>query len=276
MTRRQWTFIGFGAAVVLVAGFAIGFAISSGGPEPSPTPSSTPAAECQVSVTPTTIRVDPDTGASEDILFFAGSGFPPSSAVTIVFYGDTALAFNSTASGDFSAEKQAAPGVTYAPPPPAIEAGPMTWTVTGYDGPQPTDSAGSPPAFVCEVPVTVTIELTHASSATPSATSPTDLSAGDYAEVLADGVRVRATPSTGSTVIGALFTGDVVRILSPAQVVEGLVWYQVETVVLQAGGSPIRGYMAAGADGQSYLVETTAPPPPTPTPSASPSPSPTS
>ena len=37
---------------------------------------------------------------------------------------------------------------------------------------------------------------------------------------------------------------------SPAQVVEGLVWYQVETVVLQAGGSPIRGYMAAGSDGQ--------------------------
>jgi len=273
MTRRQWTFIGFGAAVVLVAGFAIGFALSSGSPEPSPTPSPTPAADCQVSVTPTTIQVDPDTGASDDLLFFAGSGFPPSSAVTIAFYGDTALTYTSTASGDFSAEIQAAPGVTYGPPPPAVEAGPMTWTVTGWDGPRPADSAASLPGFVCEVDVTVTIELTHAPTTTPSATAPTDLSAGDYAQVLADGVRVRATPSTGSTVIGALFTGDVVRILSPAQVVEGLVWYQVETVVLQAGGSPIRGYMAAGSDGQSYLVETTAPPPPTPTPSASPSPS---
>ncbi len=152
----------------------------------------------------------------------------------------------------------------------------MTWTVTRVT------TVRSPPMrplrrrrSVCEVEVTVTIELTHAPSATPSATAPTDLSAGDYAEVVADGVRVRVTPATDSTVVGALFTGDVVRILSPAQVVDGLVWYQVETVVLQAGGSPIRGYMAAGADGQSFLVQTTAPPPPTPTPSASPSGSPT-
>ena len=111
MTRRQWTFIGFGGAVVLIVGFAIGFGLSSRqSPSSSPTPSPSPAAECQVSVTPTTIRVDPDTGASDDILFFAGSGFPPSSAVTIDFYVDPALDYTSTASGDFSAEMQARAG----------------------------------------------------------------------------------------------------------------------------------------------------------------------
>lgn len=273
MTRRQWTFIGFGAAVVLVAGFALGFALSSGSPDQSPSASpspSGPAFSCTVGIEPSTIVVNPDNGLANDVgLVLAGTGFPPNSSVSLVLIGTT-LDTISDASG--SVETLFAPvvGQTY-PAPPDLEAGPLTWTVIGWDGALPTDSAESPPASVCDVDVTVTIEFTHAPSTTPSATAPTDLSAGDYAQVLADGVRVRATPSTGSTVVGALFTGDVVRILSPAQVVEGLVWYQVETVVLQAGGSPIRGYMAAGSDGQSYLVETTAPPPPTPTPSASPS-----
>jgi hypothetical protein len=272
MTRRQWTFIGIGAAVVLVGGFAIGFAISSGSPDPSPTPSATPTAECQVRVTPTTIQVDPDTGASDDILLFTGSGFPASSAVSIdLAPAGSILDVTSTAEGDFSAEIHAAVDTTH-PPPPGITAGPVTWTVTGWDGPRPSDPAGPPPASVCEVEVTVTIEFPHAPSATPGASAPTDLSAGDYGKVLADGVRVRVAPALDATVVGALFTGDVVRILAPAQVVDGLVWYQVETVVLAAGGSPIRGYMAAGSNGQVYLVETTAPPPPTPTPSASPSP----
>jgi hypothetical protein len=271
MTRRQWTFIGIGAAVVLVGGFAIGFAISSGSPDPSPTPSPTPAAECQVRVTPTTIQVDPDTGASDDILFFTGSGFPASSAVSIDFApAGSTHDVTSTTAGDFSAEVHAAVDTTY-PPPPGITAGPVTWTVTAWDGPRPSDPAGSPAASVCEMDVTVTIEFTHTPSPTP-ASAPTDLFAGDYGKVLADGVRVRVAPALDATVVGALFTGDVVRILAPAQVVDGLVWYQIETVVLAAGGSPIRGYMAAGSDGQVYLVETTAPPPPTPTPSASPTP----
>ena len=225
-------------------------------------------------MTPTTIRVDPDTGASEDILFFAGSGFPAEAAIRIAFVPQDAVRdLTSTASGAFSAEVPAAAGTTH-PSPPNITAGEQTWTVSAWEGPLPSDAAASSPPLACETDVTVTIELTHAPSATPNATAPTDLSAGDYAEVVADAVRVRVTPSTSSTVIGALFTGDVVRILAPAQVVDGLVWYQVETVVLQAGGSPIRGYMAAAADGVVFLVETTAPPPPTPTPSASPTPAP--
>jgi hypothetical protein len=119
------------------------------------------------------------------------------------------------------------------------------------------------------VEVTVIIELT----AVPSATPPTDLVPGGYAEVLADGVRVRVEPSLEATVVGALFTGDVVRILEPAQVAEDLVWYRVESVVTQSGAQ-VRGYVAAGSGSSIYLRPTAEPPPPTPTPSPSPSPSP--
>jgi hypothetical protein len=123
------------------------------------------------------------------------------------------------------------------------------------------------PPRACETQVTVTIELTHE----PSPTPPTDLSAGGYAEVIADGVRVRIAPSPTATVIGALFSGDVVRILAPAQVAEGYAWYRVETVVVQSG-DPMTGYVAAGVEGQPFLRPTTAPPPPTPTPLPSASP----
>ena len=270
MTRRQWTFIGFGAAVVLVAGFAIGFAISSDrspSSSPSPSPSAT-SFSCTVSIEPTTIVVDPDTGLATDAtLVMAGTGFPPSSGVTLLLTG-TALDTVTDASGDVELLFAPVAGETY-PAPPDLEPGPLTWTVVGWDAPQaPAEFASAPPR-VCETQVSVTIELTH----TPSPSPPTDLSAGSYGKILADGVRVRIQPALDATVVGALFTGDVVRILAPAQVVDGLVWYQVETVVLQAGGPPIRGYVAAGSDGQVYLEPTTAPPPPTPTPSASPSPS---
>ncbi len=268
MSRRQWAFIGFGAAVVLVAGFFIGFAISSG-PLASPTPTPSPSAaafSCTVSIEPTTIVVNPDTGLAEDAtLVMVGTGFPPSSGVTLLLTG-TAVDTVTDASGSVEFHVAPVAGETY-PAPPDLEAGPLTWTVVGWDAPQaPGDFASAPPR-VCETRVTITIAFTH----TPSPSPPTDLSAGSYGKILADGVRVRVQPALDATVVGALFTGDVVRILSPAQVVEGLVWYQVETVVLQAGGSPIRGYMAAGSDGQVYLEPTTAPPPPTPTPSASPS-----
>ncbi|MGH2488642.1 MAG: SH3 domain-containing protein, partial [Candidatus Limnocylindria bacterium] len=102
---------------------------------------------------------------------------------------------------------------------------------------------------------------------------PTDLAAGGYAEVIADGVRVRIAPSATATVIGALFTGDVVRILAPAQVAEGIAWYRVETVVVQHGDA-MTGYVAAGVEGQPFLRPTSAPPPPTPSPSVTPSPTP--
>jgi hypothetical protein len=145
----------------------------------------------------------------------------------------------------------------------------MTWVVTGWDGPTPPQEGESSPSSACEVEVEVALELTAVASPTP----PTDLVAGGYAEVLADGVRVRVEPSLDSTVVGALFTGDVVRILSPAQVAEDLVWYQVESVVIQSG-QPVSGYVAAGSGDTVYLRATAEPPPPTPTPEPSPSPSP--
>jgi len=269
MTQRRW--IGAALAVVLVLGVAaIGYAlaVSSRGPTATPSPSQSlgPLA-CEVSVSPDTFLVDPDTGASDDVLFFAGTGFPQNSAVSIYLTGTVQEGTTSDA-GSFTLEVEAGSDVTHSAPP-DIEAGPVTWTVTGWDAPQPPGEFGSVPPRACETQVTVSIELTHE----PSPTPPTDLAAGGYAEVIADGVRVRVAPSPTATVIGALFSGDVVRILAPAQVAEGFAWYRVETVVI-ASGQPLTGYVAAGVEGQPYLRPTTAPPPPTPSPSVTPSPTP--
>jgi hypothetical protein len=266
MTRRQAVLLILGGGVVLVAGLALGFAVANR-PTASPTPTPSTAIECQVSVSPTTITVDPVTGASDDILSFAGAGFPAGSAVSIDFAPMGAvLDYTASEAGGFTAEVRATVGTTH-PAPPNIEAGSFTWTVIGWDSPVPPQDAASVPQRACEVDVTVTIEL----SAVPSATPPTDLSAGGYAEILADGVRVRVEPSLEATVVGALFTGDIVLLLAPAQMAEGLVWYRIESVRTQSGET-VRGYIAAGADGQVYLRPTGEPPPPTPSPSPSPSP----
>jgi hypothetical protein len=268
MNRRQAVPTVLGGAVILFAGLALGFTLANR-PTATPTPSPSAAVDCQVTVSPTTFTVDPVTGASDDILSFAGSGFPPSSAVSIDFAPvETVLESATTADGDFTAEVRATVGTTH-PAPPNITAGSMTWVVTGWDSPTPPEDGESIPPRACEVEVEVAVELTASASPTP----PTDLVAGGYAEVLADGVRVRVEPSTESTVVGALFTGDVVRILAPAQVVEDLVWYQVESVVIQSG-QPVRGYVAAGSGDTVYLRATAEPPPPTPTPVPSPSASP--
>jgi hypothetical protein len=270
VTRRQTVLVALGGGVILIAGFALGFVLSSRNePEPTPTPTP-PAAVCQVSVSPTTIEVDPDTGDSSDVLSFAGSGFPPDSAVSIDFAPQpTVFDDLTTAEGDFTTEVPAAVDTTH-PAPPDLEAGPQTWTVIGWDSPSPPADDASQPQRACEVEVTVTIELTGAPSATPGGSPPTDLVPGGYAEVLADGVRVRIEPSLDSTVTGALFIGDVVRILEPAQAAEGLIWYRVESVVI-ASGDYVRGYVAAaGPDGTPYLAPTEEPPPPTPSPSPTP------
>jgi hypothetical protein len=267
MTRRQWAFLGLGGAVVLVAGLAIGFALSSRSSTSSPSPSAafSSSGDCQVSVSPDVIRVDPNTGDSSDVLAVAGTGFPASSAVSI-FLPVTVMDVTTTAQGGFSMEIEAEAGVTHAAPPDTV-GGVTIWNVTGWDAPEPPDEFGSVPPRACQTQVAVTVELTAAVSPTP----PTDLVAGGYAEVLADGVRVRVEPSLEATAVGALFTGDVVRILEPAQVAEGVTWYRVESVVTQSGES-VRGYMAAGFDGQVYLRPTAEPPPPTPTPEPTPTP----
>jgi hypothetical protein len=239
------------AAVILVVGAAgIGYllALASRGPSASPSPTPLTAAfSCEVSLSPSTIMVNPDTGRSEDDeLFLAGTGFPRSSGVTLVLHG-TSMDLVSDPSGSFTFTFTPAPGDAY-PEPPDIEPGPVTWTVVGWDAPEAPGDFGSIPPRVCETRVSVAIELTH----TPSPTPPTDLSAGGYAEVIADGVRVRTAPSSTATVVGALFPGDVVRILAPAQVAEGIAWYRVETVVIQSGDHHT-GYVAAGVEGQPFL-----------------------
>jgi len=271
MTQRRFMVAAL-AVVLAVGAAAIGYAlaVSSRSPTatPSPTPTSAAGFSCEVSLSPTTIVVNPETGLSADAtLFLAGTGFPPSSGVTVVLIG-TALDFVSDPSGSFTFTFAPLPGDTY-PAPPDLEPGPLTWTVIGWDAAEAPGDFGSIPPQACETRVSVTIELTH----TPSPTPPTDLAAGGYAEVIADGVRVRVAPSPTATVIGALFLGDVVRILAPAQVAEGIAWYRVETVVI-ASGQPLTGYVAAGVAGQPYLRPTTAPPPPTPSPSVTPSPAP--
>jgi hypothetical protein len=272
MTRREGILAAIAGGVILVGGFALGFVLSRGDTGPTPTPSAA-GLTCQVSVSPNTIRVDPDTGDSDDVLSFAGSGFPASSAVSIDFAPEGEVRdYTTTADGDFSAEVSASAGTTH-PAPPDIEAGPQSWTVIGWDSPDPPQDTASLPPRACEVEVEVAIELTHPPSGPPSATPPLDLTAGGYAEVVAEGVRVRVEPSLEATVVGALFPGDVVRILAPAQLVDGIAWYRVESVVIQSG-QPVRGYVAAGADGQVYLRPTGEPPPPTPTPIPSPTPTP--
>ena len=221
---------------------------------PTPIPSPTPTISCQVAIQPQSIQVEPETGDSGDVLYLAGTGFPPNVAVTLDMAPvGSVMDFTTDASGSFSRTIEAEPGVTHLAAP-SVEAGPVTWTITAGE---------------CEAKVTFTVEFTHQ----PSEAPPTDLSAGDYAEVVADGVRVRAGPSPTATVVGALFSGDVVKILAPAQVAEGYAWYLVQTVVVQ-GGQPLRGYVAAGSGTQAFLRRTTEPPPPTPTPLPSPSPSP--
>jgi hypothetical protein len=270
VTRRQGVLVALGGGVILIVGFALGFALSSRNqPEATPTPTSD-AATCQVSVSPTTIVVDPDRLDVTSTVFIAGAGFPPSSGVTLMLPGE-ALDLGSDASGSFSYVLAAAAGDAY-PLPPDLEPGAVTWTVIGWDSPQAPPDSGSIPPKACETQVTVTIELTGSASATPAGSPPTDLVPGGYAEVLADGVRVRIEPSLDATVTGALFIGDVVRILEPAQAAEGLIWYRVESVVT-GGGEYVRGYVAAaGSDGQAFLAPTDEPPSPTPSPSPSPSP----
>jgi hypothetical protein len=264
MSRRQFTVAAVAVGLVIGAA-AIGYAlaVSSRGPTatPSPSPAGTPVEACQVSVSPNTIRVNPDTGQSEDVLFIAGTGFPPGVAVSIYMAGSVTDA-TTTNTGSFTVELGPSSEVAY-----PLQPGPAFWTITAWDSPLPPGDFGSLPPRACETRVQVTIELTHE----PSPTPPTDLSAGGYAEVIADGVRVRIAPSPTATVIGALFSGDVVRILAPAQVAEGYAWYRVETVVIQSG-DPMTGYVAAGTEGQPFLRPTTAPPPPTPTPLPSASP----
>ena len=253
-------------AVAVLIGYLVG-QLMSRAEDSGPSPSPSAAVSCQVTVIPSTIRVESESSGSDDVLFFAGAGFPPNSAVQIDFSPAALQDFTSSAGGTFEATIPASPGSTYEP---GVQPGPLTWTIRGWDVPQPPDTSSPSPQPVCTAEVTVTIELTEA----PSPTPPTDLAAGGYAEILADGVRVRVEPSLDSTVVGALYTGDIVRLLAPAQMAEGLAWYRIESVITQSGET-VRGYIAAGADGQVYLTPTGEPPPPTPSPTPSLSPSPT-
>ena len=270
MTARH-LLLGVLALILVGVAASIGFALArlseNPVPTPRPSPSASQAATCQASVTPNTIRVDPEFGTSEDVLLIVGTGFPPNVDVSLHTIGVGGADFRTDASGSFSEEIPAEPNRTHEFPP-ELEEGPMTWTITAWGGPFPPQTASLPPRL-CETTVQVAVEFTHA----PSEAPPTDLSAGDYAEVIAEGVRVRVAPSSTATVVGALYNGDIVHILAPAQIAEGYAWYLVETAVIQSG-QPLRGYVAAGTGTQAYLVRTEAPPPPTPTPLPSPSASP--
>ena len=254
MTRSQLLALAIGAVVVVLAGVAIGLWLSRQAPSPSPSPSPSSAVACQAAVTPDTIRIDPDTGLSDDVVFLVGTGFPAETVVTVDFMTGQGLDTTSSPDGDVSVEITPEPGVTH-PDSPDLAAGPVTWIV----------------ASGCRAEVVVTIVFSREPSPSPTFGIPIGLSAGDYAEIIADGVRVRVSPSPTSTVVCALFSADVVRILAPAQMAEGYAWYRIETVIIQSV-EPLEGYIAAGADGVPFLRQTGEPPPPTPTPAPSASP----
>ncbi|MGH2488065.1 MAG: hypothetical protein ACRDFR_00400, partial [Candidatus Limnocylindria bacterium] len=167
MTQRR-VLVAALAIILVVGAAAIGYALAISSREPTATPSPTAPAgfSCEVSLSPTTIVVNPDTGLSQDSqLFLAGTGFPPSSGVTLVLVG-RAIDFVTDPSGSFTFTFAPVPGDTY-PAPPDLEPGPLTWTVIGWDAPEAPGDFGSLPPQACEAQVSVTIDLTHTPSPTP-------------------------------------------------------------------------------------------------------------
>jgi hypothetical protein len=119
--------------------------------------------------------------------------------------------------------------------------------------PTPTPTASERPA-VATSPPAPSPSLIPTSA--PVASAPpvgSDLAIGGYAEVLVNGLRVRAAPGTASGVRGSVDAGEVVQIVGGPADADSLRWWEISI-------GELRGYAAsAGADGTVYLAPTSAP-----------------
>jgi hypothetical protein len=117
-----------------------------------------------------------------------------------------------------------------------------------------TPTASESPA-VATSPLTAPSPSLIATSA-PAVSAPpvgSELAIGGYAEVLVNGLRVRAAPGTGAEVRGSVDAGEVVQVVGGPADADGLRWWEISIAEL-------RGYVAsAGADGTLYLAPTSAP-----------------
>jgi hypothetical protein len=81
-------------------------------------------------------------------------------------------------------------------------------------------------------------------------------------------LRIRVSPKTDATPVGALFFSDVVRIRSDAGVAGSVHWYEIETVQT-VNDQQLTGFIAGLQGDTPYLEAMSGPPSPTPTRSAS-------
>jgi hypothetical protein len=118
----------------------------------------------------------------------------------------------------------------------------------------PTPTASERPAVATSPPAAPSPSLVPTSA--PVASPPpvgSDLAIGGYAEVLVNGLRVRAAPGTASEVRGSVDAGEVVQIVGGPADADSLRWWEISI-------GELRGYAAsAGADGTVYLAPTSAP-----------------
>lgn len=116
--------------------------------------------------------------------------------------------------------------------------------------------------------------ITHSGAASPSPSG--TFGAGDEVVVDTDALNLRMNPSTGSSVIAILYTGDTGSVLAGPQTSEGIAWYQISTpagtgwvagnylgrslgagdaVVVQTDdGGPLNLRSSAGTDGSILAV----------------------
>ncbi|NJD26926.1 MAG: hypothetical protein FIA92_01355 [Chloroflexi bacterium] len=92
----------------------------------------------------------------------------------------------------------------------------------------------------------------------PAATvAPASLAVGGFARVLADGLRMRSSASTGGSIMATLSAGDAVQVVGGPKTNDGYTWYQVSGPIRQwAPVDPIQvgGWVAASGEGETYLA----------------------
>ena len=81
---------------------------------------------------------------------------------------------------------------------------------------------------------------------------PDSISVGGFATVLVDGLRMRASPATGGSVMTTLVAGDALQVIGGPVAGEGYAWYQVSGPVRQWGpvdAMQVGGWVAASGNG---------------------------
>jgi spore germination protein YaaH len=82
--------------------------------------------------------------------------------------------------------------------------------------------------------------------------APASIAVGGFATVVTDGLRLRASPSTGAAVMTTFSHGDALRVIGGPATAQGYTWYQVEGPVRQWGPvdtMQVGGWVAASGNG---------------------------